>query len=199
MKQTAHAAGNATHSRDEFLGPTPERMVHANGELVSWHSRAETGRIITRYRIASVLEKLLEKGQITKAMFDAGTEFGDDYAKAGIPPRMTGKYGLEFEMAAAIGHTRGTPVGQQRGTKEDKRAKAAKDFWDAYMAIPHRATADALVAVICEETATVTDIGYAWTGYGCNKQQSAAGFAQFKIGLDMLADIKGTKRRSENR
>jgi hypothetical protein len=196
MKQTAHAAGNADYSQDDSIGPTPERMRIANGELVSWPSQSESGRIITRYRIASVLEKMLEKGAITKAMYDAGLEWGEDYAKAGIPPRMTGKYGLEFEMASAIGHTRGTPVGQQRTSFEDRRAKHAKAFWDAYMAIPHRATADALVAVICEETATISDIGYAWTGYGSNKQQSAAGFAQFKIGLDMLADIKGTKHRA---
>lgn len=192
-----------THQRDsrgEDAGaPTPERARVANGSLqkIDLYDKNSRVPIATAYRVNSVLDKLRMNGQIDDAMHRAGEMFREDYTY-GMLRSMTSKYGLDFEMAAVIGHTPGTPIGQQKDTDNRRsrdRDECANEFISAYRYINHKSTADALVAVICEESATLSEIGAAWTGYGSAKQQSAAGFAQFKIGLDKLADKYGTKTR----
>jgi hypothetical protein len=180
---------------DEAGAPTPERARIANGSLqkIDLYDKNSRVPIATAYRVNSVLDKLFANGQIDDAMHRAGEMFRQDYTY-GMLRSMTSKYGLDFEMAAAIGPTSGTPVSQQKQSDNRRdREECANNFISAYRYINHKATADALVAVICEESATLAEIGAAWTGYGSSKQQSAAGFAQFKIGLDKLSENYGTK------
>lgn len=182
---------------DEAGAPTPERARIANGSLqkIDLYDKNSRVPIATAYRVNSVLDKLFANGQIDDAMHRAGEMFREDYTY-GMLRSMTSKYGLDFEMAAAIGPTSGTPVSQQKASDNRRgrdRDECANEFIAAYRYINHKATADALVAVICDETATLAEIGAAWTGYGSSKQQSAAGFAQFKIGLDKLSEKYGTK------
>ena len=195
---------NQRDSREEekFIGsPTPERARVANGSLqkIDLYDKNSRVPIATAWRVNSVLDKLRMNGQIDDAMHRAGEMFREDFTR-GMLRTMTGKYGVDFEMAAAIGPTSGTPVSQlskealERRSNRD-REQCSNDFIAAYRYVNHKETADALVAVICEESATLSEIGAAWTGYGSSKQQSAAGFAQFKIGLDKLADNYGTKVR----
>jgi hypothetical protein len=189
-----------THDLTEEEGaPTPERARIANGSLqkLDLYDKNSRTPIATAYKINSVLDKLLANDQITEAMHSAGERFHEDYV-VGRCVKMTGKYGLAFEMAAAIGPTAGTPVSQLTAealARLPDSTKSANRFYAAYKAIGHKETADAIVAVVCEGSATLTDIGRSWTNYGSVKQQSAAGLAQFKIGLDMLADVYGTKVR----
>lgn len=182
---------------DEAGAPTPERARIANGSLqkIDLYDKNSRVPIATAYRVNSVLDKLFANGQIDDAMHRAGEMFREDYTY-GMLRSMTSKYGLDFEMAAAIGPTSGTPISQQKPSESRRnrdRDECANEFIAAYRYINHKATADALVAVICDETATLAEIGAAWTGYGSSKQQSAAGFAQFKIGLDKLSEKYGTK------
>lgn len=184
---------------DEAGAPTPERARIANGSLqkIDLYDKNSRVPIATAYRVNSVLDKLFANGQIDDAMHRAGEMFREDYTY-GMLRSMTSKYGLDFEMAAATGPTSGTPISQLSREALERRSsrgrdECANDFIAAYRYINHKATADALVAVICDETATLSDIGAAWTGYGSSKQQSAAGFAQFKIGLDKLSEKYGTK------
>lgn len=192
-----------THQRDmrgEDAGaPTPERARIANGSLHTFpiyenpNSRVP---IATGRRVVPVLEKLRENGQITEAMYQAGVKFRENYTY-GMLSRVTGRYGLDFEMAAAIGPTSATPIGQLTEdalSRLPDRTKYVNDFHAGYKYINHKETADACVAIICEESATLSEVGYSWTEYGSAKQQSAAGFAQFKIGLDMLSVCYGTKK-----
>lgn len=202
MKQTAHAAGNATHSRDDFLGPTPERGAIANGCLLprkiydapNSASRVEIG---TGYRIATPVYKMHTDGRVSVGSVKAADLFYKDYNHGIMNPRLAGRYGVDLAMAG-LG-TGGTPLSQLAGENEHEEEFHifhAKRYARACAHIGHKPTVYWMTALVCEvavgEPATIPtleDIGRAYVGYESRKHAMAAGATLIKNGLERLADF----------
>lgn len=204
----ALAVVQAHHEEEGFNGPTPERAMIANGALLSFPLEDRNSRAIlaTAFQVCTPIRKMFMLGQITQAQVDAAEKFHNSYAISTQEGRMTGRYGIEMQMAAAVGRSGGTRVSQLGGealsrlSHQEMRANHAGYLKNACAALGDHRAAIWLISFLNEASMpgqdkpmTLGDVGANFMGYSSVKSQQTAGATLVSFWLRILANHYGFK------
>jgi len=143
----------------------------ARGETVDYEETIEAGVRRARVRSQTMLDRYLQRGQVTHRQFDAGERLYRLWRATGQAPKVTASYGLRVSGAPEV---------------SDKQAAIRADVTKALRAMGDRLASILVHVCLCDEAAG--DWGERHRG------RPGDGIAVLRLALDSLADYWGAPR-----
>ena len=166
----------SVHFREERVGPTAERLAHANEAV----EKGETGTIVMR---DAPLERMRKNGKITEDQYQAGYRFRDVWNAAGLKAH----YGSQDlnRVRGTDGATYGMPASEGMAIKRDLYRLSMKALGIRVGLV--------VTDIVCHEV-TAPETGKIRLGWNATNQANAAAVEVLRAGLDILAVQFGIKK-----